>query len=255
MTNIVITGASSGIGEALALHYAAAGTVLGLTGRNAQRLSAVADACRSKGAQVDTAVVDVADRAGMEAWLCAFDDANPVDLLVANAGVGGDGAKKPDASSMLAARAMFATNIDGVCHTIDPLVPRMASRGRGQIAIMASLAGFRGLAGAPAYAASKGFAKLYGEGLRGAFAPHGIRVSVICPGFVESRITGLNHFPMPFLMDAPKAARIIASGLQKNRARIAFPAPMVFGAWLLSALPVALSEWITQRLPQKAGST
>ena len=96
---------------------------------------------------------------------------------------------------------MFDININGVLNTIDPIIPRMAARGHGQVAMMASLAGYRGLAGAPGYAASKGFVKLYGEGLRGSLAPHGVKVNVICPGFVDSRLTLLNDFPMPFFME------------------------------------------------------
>lgn len=249
--SIVITGASSGIGEALALHYAAPHVVLGLTGRDATRLEAVAGACRAKGAKVEPMVLDVSNRSAMFTWLEAFDDKHPIDLLIANAGVGGGGAKVPTAESFESTRHMFAVNIGGVCNTIDPILPRMAKRGFGQAALVASLAGYRGLAGAPAYSASKGFVKLYGEGLRGAMAAYGIRINVICPGFVESRITAQNNFKMPFFMAAPKAAKIIASGLQKNKARIAFPAPMAFMLWLFAALPVCVSEWIVNKLPQK----
>ncbi|MBU6235092.1 MAG: SDR family NAD(P)-dependent oxidoreductase [Alphaproteobacteria bacterium] len=249
--NIVITGASSGIGEALALHYAASGVVLGLTGRDEARLKAVASNAEAKGAKTIVRVLDVADRAGMAAWLEGFDNAYPIDLLVANAGVGGGGAQEPTAQSMQAAGDMFATNINGVCNTIDPVLPRMAARGGGQVAMMASLAGYRGLSGAPAYAASKGFVKLYGEGLRGSMAKYGVRVNVICPGFVASRITAKNNFRMPFFMEADRAAAVIARGLQKNRARIAFPAPMAFAVWFFAALPVCVSEWIARALPQK----
>lgn len=249
--NIVITGASSGIGEALAHHYARAGVTLGITGRDTARLEAVAAACRAAGAVVDAQCLDVSDREAMDAWLTSFDAQHPIDLLIANAGVGGGGAKVATADSFQAADDMFAINIDGVCHSIHPVLPRMAVRGAGQVALVASLAGYRGLSGAPAYSASKGFVKLYGEGLRGAMAPYGIKVNVICPGFVESRITAQNNFKMPFFMDAPKAARIIAAGLQKNKARIAFPAPMAFAVWFFAALPAAVSDWIAARLPKK----
>ncbi len=249
--NIVITGASSGIGEALALHYAAKGVSMGLTGRDAARLDAVARVCRKAGALVEAAVLDVTDREGMAAFLMRFDGIRPIDLLIANAGVS-SGARGADDAALAQARGMFAINIDGVLNTIDPVIPRMAARKRGQIAMMGSLAGYRGLASAPAYAASKGFVKLYGEGLRGSLAAHGIRVSVICPGFVDSRITRGNDFKMPLLMDAPKAAGIIARGLVANKARIAFPGPMAFGAWWFACLPASVGDWVARKLPKKA---
>jgi short-subunit dehydrogenase len=251
MKTIVITGASSGIGQALAAHYAGHNIVLGLIGRNPERLAHIAEICRNKGAQVETGVIDVSNRNDLKTWLEDLDTKHPIHLLIANAGISGSGSKTPTAKSFEAAQEMFAININGVCNTIDPILPRMAARGHGQVALMASLAGYRGLGGAPAYSASKGFVKLYGEGLRGAMASHGIQINVICPGFVESRITAQNNFKMPFFMTATKAANIIAYGLQKNRARIAFPAPMAFLVWLFGMLPISLSEWISNKLPQK----
>ena len=101
----------------------------------------------------------------------------------------------------------------------------MATRGRGQLAVVSSLAGFRGLASSPAYSASKAAVRVYGEAMRGFAARYGVEVSVVCPGFVRSRLTATNQFPMPLLMDSDKAARIIAKGLERNRGRIAFPWP------------------------------
>jgi short-subunit dehydrogenase len=105
--------------------------------------------------------------------------------------------------------------------------------------------------GAPAYTASKAAVRAYGEGLRGWAARHGVEVSVICPGFVVSRITETNHFPMPFLMPAERAAEIIRRGLERGRGRIAFPWPMYAAAWLLAALPDALVHRLTARMPSK----
>lgn len=252
MKKIIITGASSGIGHALALRYAAPDVTMGLIGRDVQRLEDVVIACRAKGAKVEAISMDVADRVSMENWLTSFDDAyNGVDLIFANAGVGGTPSVEPSADSLLAARRMFATNIDGVLNTIDPLLPRMAARGRGQIAMMASLAGYVGMGSAPAYSASKGFVKLYGEGLRASMSAYGIKVNVICPGFVRSRITDQNKFKMPFFMEADEAADIIFDGIQKNKARIAFPWPMSFGVWFISILPAWLSERVSRAMPKK----
>jgi len=251
MTAIVITGASSGIGQALAEYYAATpGVRLFLNGRDAARLEAVAGACRARGAYVMAQVLDVTDRAGMQAWLSKIDDICAIDLLIANAGVG-SGYRNPTDEDLACARRMFDININGVLNTIDPVIPRMAGRGKGQIAMVASLAGYRGIGTAPAYGASKGFVKLYGEGLRGSLAPYGVKVSVICPGFVRSRITDQNTFKMPFFMEGPEAAAVIAQGLKRNKSRIAFPWPMAFMAWLLMALPASWGDWVIRKLPEK----
>lgn len=250
---IVITGASSGIGAALALHYAAPGVVLGLTGRDAGRLAAVADACRAKGAGVVADTVDVVDRAALAAWLSAFDDAHPVDLLVANAGIsaGSGAAGETEEQS----RRIFAVNLDGVLNTVYPLLPRLRARRRGQVALVSSLAGFRGFPGAPAYCASKAAVRVWGESLRPLLAADGVGLSVVCPGFVVSRITDRNDFPMPFLMGAERAACIIADGLAANRARIAFPWPMRVMTWLVAALPPAWTDPLLSRTPRKAAQT
>jgi short-subunit dehydrogenase len=148
-------------------------------------------------------------------------------------------------------RRITDVNVTGVINTVAPLLPRLVGRRRGQIALMSSLAGFRGFAGAPAYCASKAWVRVYGESLRTELATQGIGVSVICPGFVRSRMTAVNRFPMPFLMDGERAARIIQRGLAKDRARIAFPWPMASAVWLLATLPAALTDAVIRRLPRK----
>ncbi len=248
--NILITGASSGLGAALARAYAAPGGCLGLLGRNRERLAAVAEACRVRGAVCETAALDVTDREGMAAWLQDFDTRHPVDLVMANAGISG-GTDGMAGETEAQARRIFATNVDGVFNTLHPLLPRMKERRRGQVAIMSSLAGLRGLPTAPAYSASKGAVRLYGEGLRQDLAPFGVHVSVICPGFITTPMTAVNTFPMPFLMSAEQAARRIRHGLNAHRARIAFPQRLYMPLLLLSALPVAWGDFLLKRLPAK----
>jgi short-subunit dehydrogenase len=248
-TRILITGASSGIGEALALAYAGAGVRLVLTGRDAARLAAVEQACGARGAQVTAAAIDVADRAAMAALLAQADDDSPFDLVIANAGISaGTGSGEESAAQL---DALTDVNVLGVINTLAPLLERLSARRRGQIGLMSSLAGFHGVAGAPGYGASKAWVRVYGEGLRGALAPHGVGVSVICPGFVRSRMTAPNRFPMPFLMDAERAAAIIRRGLAANRPRIAFPWPMVAAVWLMMALPSRVTAALVRRLPRK----
>jgi short-subunit dehydrogenase len=246
---ILITGASSGIGEALAEAYAGPGVTLVLTGRDRERLDAVAARCMERGAEVRAATVDVADRAAMADWLALVDQATPVDLCIANAGISGGTGGRGESEEQ--ARRILAVNVDGVLNTIHPLIGPMTARGRGQLALVSSLAGFRGYPGAPAYCASKAAVRSYGESLRLDLRPVGIEVSVICPGFVKSRITDRNRFPMPFLMDADRAASIIKRGLERNRGRIAFPLPTYLMAWLVAVLPSALADALLAHTPAK----
>ncbi|MFN3461405.1 MAG: SDR family NAD(P)-dependent oxidoreductase [Oceanibaculum sp.] len=248
--HILITGASSGLGAELARTYAVPGIALALTGRDAARLEAVAEQCRAQGATVETAVLDVTDAAALEGWMLARDEALPIDLAIANAGISaGTGG---DTEPVEQVRRIFAVNVDGVMNTVLPLIPRMQARRRGQIALMASLAGFRGFPGAPAYCGSKAAVKIYGEGLRGVLAGSGIGVSVICPGYVRTPMTDRNGFPMPFLMDADKAARLIRDRLAANKARIAFPWPMLAAVWLLQALPPGFIDPLMRLLHSKS---
>ncbi len=244
--HILITGASSGIGEALALAYAKPGVRLSLSGRDPMRVAAVGEACRQKGATADSTVMDATDHTAMVAWIRACDHAQPLDLVIANAGISGGLGESMDVT-----RRIFAVNIDGVANTVLPAVELFRARRRGQIAIVSSLAGFRGIGGSPAYCASKAAVKVWGEGLRNSLAIENIGVSVICPGFVVSRMTDVNKFPMPFLMSAEKATGIIQRGLAANKGRIAFPWPMLFGVWLLAAMPDAVSGFLGRILPKK----
>ena len=248
--SILITGASSGIGAALAKAYAAPGIHLALNGRDPVRLGAVGALCRAAGAEVEEAVIDVTDRAAMESWLLALDERQPLDLIIANAGISAGtaaGWERPEQ-----ARAIFAVNLEGTFNTVLPLLPAMGGRAHGQIALTSSLASFRGFPGAPAYCASKAAVRIWGEALRGDLWDAGIRVTVICPGYVISPMTAGNQFPMPMLMEAGRAANIMKRGLAKGCARIAFPWPLYFGVWLLGLLPPGLTDTLLRQLPKKA---
>jgi short-subunit dehydrogenase len=246
---ILITGASSGIGEALAREYAEPGRFLALSGRNEERLMAVADSCRSFGADADAQTVDVADRDATAKWIKGIDADHPLDLVIANAGISAGTGGRGESESQ--ARDIFAVNLAGVLNTVWPALGPMRERDHGQIAIISSIAAFRGIPGTPAYSASKAAVKAYGEALRGWLKADGIRVSVVCPGFVRTRMTDKNPYPMPFIMNAAKAARIIRRGLERNKARIAFPWPMYFMAWLLGALPPGWTDPVLSRAPKK----
>jgi short-subunit dehydrogenase len=247
--HIAITGASSGIGAALALSYAGRGITLALHGRDSDRLELVAQRVRACGAVAVTAPGDVTDRQGMAQWLEERAKASPLDLVIANAGISagtGSGGETQDQVEQI-----FAINVQGVFNTVHAAIPSMLQRGAGQIAIMASLAGFRGLPGCPAYSASKAAVRVYGEALRGELAVNGVQISVICPGYIKTPMTAVNNFTMPFLMDADRAALIIKKGLELNRARIAFPFPLYAAVRLLAALPIGLTDKFMSRLPKK----
>ncbi len=255
--SILITGASSGIGEALALAYAAPGSFLALTGRDVPRLADIAARCTARGATVLADTVDAADAAAMAAFVDRAHGTRPLDLVIANAGISagtGGGAESADQ-----ARRILAVNVDGTVNTVLPAAALMAAKPapgtgpwRGQIAIVSSLAGFRGFPGAPAYCASKAAVKVWGEALRGEWWSRGIAVTVICPGYVRTRMTERNRFRMPLIMESDRAAGIIRRGLARNRPRIAFPWRLYMLVRLIAALPPALTDPLFRRLPKKA---
>ena len=235
-SSIVITGASSGIGETLALDYAEPGVALALIGRDLERVTAVAEACRAKGATVLAAAIDVVERDKLAPWLGAFDDAHPVDLLIANAGVSidKDNSSLDDFSII---RKTFDVNVGGTLNTVESLLSRLMARKRGQIAVMASLASFIGLPYSASYNASKAAVRVWGESIRYVLKKYGIGVSVICPGFVTTRLTAEAPFPMPFIMSTARASAIIRRGLARNSARIAFPIGLTAAVWFGVTLP------------------
>jgi short-subunit dehydrogenase len=247
---ILITGASSGLGAALAHAYARPGIRLCLLGRDPARTATVADTCRARGAEVTSDTVDVTDAPALTQAIDAADRQQPIDLLIANAGISGGTAGGSESTDQT--RRILATNVDGVLNTVAPLIEPMKRRRRGQIALMSSLASFRGLPGAPAYCASKAWVRVWGEGLRVDLAPAGVEVSIICPGYVDTPMTERNDFYMPLMMPAPRAAKIIVTGLQRNRSCIAFPRSAYFAIRLVAALPPSIMEPMLRNTPRKA---
>jgi len=247
--SIFITGASSGLGAHLAVEYAAKGIALHLCGRNQERLMATADKCLAKGAKVYTYLFDTTDaEAAQKAVQQAF-KRTPLDLLIANAGVSAGVIGMHENSEAI--RRIMTTNIFGTLNTMLPAMDLMGKRHKGHIALVASLAGYRGMASCPAYSASKAAVKSLGEALYGQQKPKGVCVTTICPGFIETPLTDKNRFYMPFLMKADKAARIIHKRLTKRPALIAFPWIMVLGAWIGSCLPSCIALPLFALFPKK----
>lgn len=248
---ILITGATSGLGKALAYAYAGNDTTLVLTGRDKERLKEVEENCRKSGSTVITEALDITDKGGMSIWMKSIFRMTPIDLVIANAGISGGTAGGAESEEQV--RRILDVNINGVMNTILPIVPLMQERKEGQIAIISSLSALRGLPSAPAYSSSKAMVKAFGEGLRGILNKDNIEVSVICPGFIQTPMTDINDFPMPMLMKAEKAAKKIRNKLRNNPALIAFPWPLYFFIKSTTVLPAPIVDFLYRILPGKSG--
>lgn len=241
---IVITGASSGLGAALAQSYAVAGVRLGLIGRSAARLAQTAASCEAKGASVEVGVIDVADATAMAAWLTAFDDRSAIDLIVANAGISGGPPPGRYGEGVELATRQVSANLLGCINTIEPLIPAMSRRGGGQIAVVASVAGLRGLPYSPAYSASKAGARAYGEALRALLRPAAVDVTVVCPGFFHSPMTDRFKGATSFVVTTDQACGIIRRGLDRRRSRVSFHPLLVLGLKLADLAPARIGDAI-----------
>jgi short-subunit dehydrogenase len=245
-STVLITGATGGIGAALARAYAQTGRTLILHGRDASRLASLTRECELRGAEVHGVTFDLRDATAAIAVLREISSQHAIDLAIVNAGVSRAIGAGLETESWDAARAVLAVNLDGAIATVAGVLPEMRRRGSGQIAIVSSLAAYFGLPITPIYCASKAALKVYGEALRGWLSPQGIAVNVVLPGFVRTPMS--ERFPgaMPFLMSPERAADLIRRGLGHNRARIAFPSRLAWAMWFLSALPAALSQWMVR---------
>ena len=242
--NIVITGASNGLGGALAGLYARQGLTLGLIGRDRTRLDGVAATARAAGATTILGYIDVADAAAMETWMRAFDDANPIDLVIANAGISRGTSADGTPEGLGAFTDQIRVNLLGAANTIEPVMPAMMARRRGQIALVSSIAGFRGLPYSPGYCASKAGMRAYGEALRAALRPYGIAVSVVSPGFFDTEMTQQFRGDKPFMIPLARAAKLTKRGLDARRARVVFPEILGLGLRLADLIPARLGDII-----------
>jgi short-subunit dehydrogenase len=250
---ILISGASSGIGAALALLYAQEKANLFLIARNPARLAAVAAEAQALGASmVETGLIDVADSYAVADWIIRADQKSPIDLLIANAGITGGTSPEGRLENVAESVRLLQTNVLGVAATVGAVLPAMVARGRGQIGIVSSIAAFLPLAGVPSYCASKAANLSYALALRETLRPYGIQVSAICPGYVDTPLLGRLEGRHPLLLSPADAAKRIRRGLVRNQRIVAFPAFFVFLTRLIALLPPSLQRQLAPSIRVRA---
>lgn len=238
-----ITGASSGMGRALALFLARQGIKVYATARNEDALKQAA----AQNANLHPLPGDVTDSDSMKAALATIRQADGLpDLVVLNAAT--YTRTLTNTITLDAAQRHFNTNVFGVLNATTQLLPLMKENGRGRIVIVGSVAGYRGLPNSGIYGATKAALISYAESLRAELATSGITVQIVNPGFVETPMTAQNDFPMPFIISAEEAASRIWNGLQKENFEITFPKRASYGLKFLRLLPYGLYFRIAQRM-------
>jgi short-subunit dehydrogenase len=241
----VVTGASSGIGRALARALAAEGAKVGLVARRKEQLEALAGEVAAAGGTAAVAAADVGDREQVQA---AVEEVRhhlgPIDLMVANAGVGAPTLIDP--LNVGDIEKMFRVNVLGVVYAIDAVLPEMLRRRSGHVAAVSSLAAYKGLPGESGYCASKAAVNTFLEGLRIQLRGRGVTVTTVCPGFVLTPMTEINDFDMPWLLQPDEAARRIVRALRRKKVVYNFPWPTT----LLMKATAWLPDWLVARSMQ-----
>lgn len=240
----ILTGASSGIGLALAKELAKRGYSLALLARRAELLEELADEVRQRAGTAVAIACDVSDgpavREAVERATVAL--GGPFDLAIANAGV-----SIPTHATKFKlddAERTIRVNVLGTMYLFDAVIPAMVERGSGRFAGVASIAGLRGLPTAAPYSASKAAVQAFLEAVRVELAPYGVGVTIVNPGFVATAMTEKNRFRMPFLMRADDAAVVIADGIESGRRVVEFPRPMSMLMRTVRALPDGIYDRI-----------
>jgi short-subunit dehydrogenase len=239
---IVLTGASGGIGEALAREFAAPGTYFALIARDGARLQRLLEELRASGAEGETRAIDIRDRDTLHAYLNELDARLPVDLVIANAGVtaglGPNRTRERDADS----DRQIDVNYRGCVNTVTGVIDGMQARRRGHVVLVSSLAGMRALPDMPTYSATKAALIAYGHSLRGWLKPFGVSVTIITPGFVTSPMSARHKGAKPFEMPAERAAKLMRRAIVRRKAFYAFPFLLALGIRLQNLLPARLGD-------------
>lgn len=244
---ILITGASSGIGAALAKHLAKPGVHLVLWGRDESRLTDVAAACRQSGAAVSIAQMDVSNIESFKAQLLATDTATPLAQAIFNAGLGGTADADRPEENLARVEAIAMVNFVSPIVGATILCERMAARGGGHIVLMGSVSAYFPLPMAPTYASTKAGLAMYAESLRMRMAKHNVAVTLVSPGFIDTPMSRGFDSPKPFLMTAETCARIIADQLPSHPANVIVPWQYAVLRALSHALPRALTRAVINR--------
>ena len=252
--HVLITGASSGVGEGLAYSYARPNVRLTLVARSEEQLQLVAEKCRGQGANCHVVPMDVADREGMERCVREADAARPLDLVLAVAGY--ESAMERDEDIVAASRRVVEVNVLGMLNTILPAVPPMRQRRRGQLVLFSSQLGFLAAPLATDYDSAKVAIRLYGEGLRVLLRAHNIAVNVVVPGGMETPMMNTltergRLATVPLILPVPNALLFIREGLARNVGVIAYPSVLTaftsaVGGWPAGARELFLSAATTQ---------
>ena len=241
-----LTGASSGIGESLVYELVNRGARVAITARRLEVLEAIRARIAAKGGDVQCFVGDVCDLERMKKIVSEIEEQmGPIDLAIPNAGT--HIFTVPEQFNSKEYLELMQLNFGGMLHCIEAVLPKMLSRGRGAIAPVASLAGYRGLPRAAAYGASKSAMIHFLESIRFHLVRKGITISIVNPGFVKTPLTDKNDFRMPFLVDSDRAAQIICDGIKRGRREIAFPFPFNWVLKVARVLPDPLYEVIVNR--------
>lgn len=245
---VFITGASSGLGHALAMQYRSLGATLGLAARREHELQAFASDTPGRCSIYPLDVRDAkALRMAAEHFIA---EVGCPDIVVANAGIS-IGTDTERAEDLAVFREIVDTNLIGTANTFQPFIAPMRAAARGVLVGIASVAGYRGLPGAAAYSASKAGAIAYLESLRVELHGTGVGVTTICPGYIATAMTAHNPYRMPFLMSAERAAKKIAAAIDHRRSYVVMPWQMAIVARVLRAMPNALFDPIFARAPRK----
>ena len=245
---VFITGASSGIGAALAAHYAARGAQLGLVARRAEALAEIASNLPGSPACY---IADVADAKAMQDAARDFMACFGVpDIVIANAGVS-VGTLTEHAEDIAVFGRVMQTNVVGLAATFHPFIASMRAARHGRLAGIASVAGMRGIPGAGAYSASKAAAITYLEALRVELRSSGVKVVTVCPGYVATPLTAVNKYRMPFILPADVAARRIARVIDQGRRYAVVPWQMALVARAMKLMPNAVYDRLFKRAGRK----